>query len=104
MVRICLFKIFYGALERRQPLGAHALVKGEVGLVSYAVFGGSVNDGFVEVEDGVVVTQQMLGYLLDVCVEADAKCLDTNFFWRKKGRRYFASAKADTNGDAMRDG
>ena len=76
MVRICLFKIFYGALERRQPFGAHALVKGEVWLVSYAVFGGSVNDGFVEVEDGVVVTQQMLGYLLDVCVEADAEeCL-----------------------------
>lgn len=58
----------YGLFESLHTFQAIALVKRQVRFVGYAIRGGSVNDGFVESEDGVFFISQVSGYLIDIRV------------------------------------
>ena len=54
-------------------MNAMCLIEGEVWLVGYAIRCGGIDDGLVELKNGIVQVEQTNGYLLGIGVEANAK-------------------------------
>ena len=73
MVRIVLLQVADGLLKREESLHTECLIEGEVWLVRHTVRCGSIDDGLVEGEDGIVLLQDMLWYFLQVRVKTYAE-------------------------------
>ena len=73
VVRMAFANVFDGFLEGNHAVSAVRLVEGEIGLVGHAVGCRGVDDGFVELHDGVVQVEQVRRNFLGVGVEPYAK-------------------------------
>ena len=66
-------KIVDGFLIGLPSFHTKALVEGQIGFVGHAIGGGGVDDGFVEVENGVFGVEKVGGDFLQIGVEANTK-------------------------------
>ena len=73
MVWMLLTDVLHGFLEGLHAMNAMCLIEGEVWLVGYAIRCGGIDDGLVELKNGIVQVEQTNGYLLGIGVEANAK-------------------------------
>lgn len=51
----------------------YTFVEGQIGFISDAIVSRCIDNCFIESEDGIRIIQQVIGYLLDICVKSYAK-------------------------------
>ena len=73
MVGVVLLQIANGFLKCHQSLYSIRLVECEVWLVCYTIGCSSVDDSLVEGKQWILLAQQVLRYLVEICVETYAK-------------------------------
>ena len=73
VVGVVIFQIGYRLLEGHHATHAHALVESQVGLVGHTIGSGSVDNGLVELEDGVVLLAQVLREFAHIGIQSYTK-------------------------------
>src|SRR5690606_17483223 len=73
LFRVVAIKVVHGPFKRPPSLGSMGLVECKIGLIGHTMGLGGLNDGPVELENGVRPLQYMSGNLGKVGIQSDTE-------------------------------